>query len=149
MRSQSNGGEHQSRIASPSPAPNDVDLLAAVSAIPTLKAQYDEHIRAAEEIRETIKRTFAMVNGLQPEFITPQASTKTGPQNPRPDSDKLHISAGRKILEGLKKRWPVEKSREEAILAATTVAKKYGHESLPTSVVAWIDNRIKIKYNLY
>jgi hypothetical protein len=145
MKAQSHGSE----------APTHSSFVSAAET-QRLVALEQEQKTLAERMRQIQVESEALYASLRsriaPEFIGASglaAFQKRQPEHPRPLNDKLVISAGRAIVAGLRRGLQPAQSREEAVQAATKVAKRYGMTSLPDMVLTAIDKKIKSRYNIY
>jgi hypothetical protein len=119
----------------------------------TLEAEQRTLVERMRQIQAESDALFTSLRArIAPQFFSgevPTTSQKHQPDNPRPISHKLAISAGRAIVVGIREGLTPEQSREAALNAATRVAKKYGMDALPDLVVSSIDKKIRVRYNLF
>ncbi len=127
------------------------DLIAEARAIQALKNEADKvSARLAEVRRELHERVEALNKRIMPDYHPRPVAhgRKKLPLKPRPVEDKLAIAAGRSIVAGLAARWTPQQTFSEAIKAATKLAKKYGVNELPSSVVEKIKKTVRIRFNV-
>jgi hypothetical protein len=102
----------------------------------------------AKVVRQQIREKFTILESVAPEAVQQKTKVRTAKKaTTRPDADKLIISSGRAIVRGLKLGLKEKENREQAIAAATKVAKQYGITELSPEVIARIDAQIKAKYS--
>jgi hypothetical protein len=130
---------------------NQIDYVAEAKKLPALQTELSRIEARKAEIRQEVTRIFSLIDAATPDFVSSSTQgrfLRKKPLKPRPVDDKLSISAGRAVVLCVKKRVGPEATRIEAIKAASIVAKKYGLAELPVKVVAGIDKRIKLRFNL-
>jgi len=129
----------------------DIDLSAEVAKLKGWKEEAAALQARLQEVQGNIKRTFSLINQ---EFDGPQKVERTvagrkSVEKPRPATHKMTIAAGRVIVQGVNARWTPEKTKQAAIAAALANGDKYGVDKLPAAVMATIDKKIKMRFNLH
>jgi hypothetical protein len=127
------------------------DLVAEAKTIQSLKNEADKiSARLSEVNRELHERVEAMNKRIMPDYQPKPAAhgRKKSPLKPRPVEDKLTIAAGKTIVAGLAAKWTPQQTFAQAVKSATTLARKYGLDTLPASVVEKITKKVQLRFNV-
>jgi hypothetical protein len=126
---------------------NQIDYVAEAKKLPALQMELKSLEARKAEIKQEVTRIFGLIDAATPDFVL-GSTRRNKPLKPRPVDDKLSISAGRAVVLCVRKRMLPEATKVEAIRAATVLAKKYGLAELPVNVLAGIDKKITLRFNL-
>jgi len=124
-----------------------IDYVAEAKKLPALQTELKSLEARKAEIKQEVTRIFGLIDAATPDFVSGR-TRRNQPLKPRPVDDKLSISAGRAVVLCLRKKMVPEATRIAAIKAATVLAKKYGLTEVPPTVLAGIDKKITLRFNL-